>query len=269
MGAVAIYDSQRNDSIQLTNETGSNAALSPASGSQIPGPQGPTGAQGEIGPQGPKGDAGATGATGAAGEKGDKGATGLQGVAGPAGVKGETGATGPAGPAGPVGPAGGSGSGGGSGLEFRDANNVLVANVYNSDPSWLLVGKGNKLFKYLATDVLTFNATPRGISNTIPSYLTPDCTGQVVTPYIWVPSETHSLMQYDSANSWMSYFVNDFVYKSGSKSANASSIYWFESGWNTNPCVQRLASSFYYPLIQMETSELPPAFAGPISISFN
>lgn len=108
LAAVAIYDSQRNDSIQLTNEIGLGAALNESGTSQIPGPHGPSGEQG------PAGARGETGATGATGPKGDTGATG------PAGQRGATG------PAGPAGSSGGSSSSTGGRAVLLDANGNVV-----------------------------------------------------------------------------------------------------------------------------------------------
>lgn len=80
LAAVAIYESQTNKSIQLTNnEVGSSTSLSQTGAA---GPQGPAGPKGDTGPAGPKGDTGATG------PKGDTGATGPQGPAGSSGSGG-------------------------------------------------------------------------------------------------------------------------------------------------------------------------------------
>jgi hypothetical protein len=151
LGAVAIYDSQRIDSIQLTDEAGSNAALSPSSGSQIPGPQGPAGAQGEIGPQGPKG------------------------VAGPAGPQGATG------------PAGSSGSGGGSGVVVKDASGAIVKNVVDVEFSNQLVNVlvNETVFRYGTSTGLLQPA-----NSGKPKFLTPTCTGSYVWPFTELPNNS-------------------------------------------------------------------------------
>jgi len=256
LGAVAIYDSQRSDSIQLTNEAGSNAALSPSNGSQIPGPQGPAGAQGDTGPQGPKGDSGVTGATGPAGEKGDKGATG------PAGAKGDTGATGPAGPqgaTGPAGPAGSSGSGGGTSLILKDANQVSVDNVFEVGPSAILVFKKDLIFQYRSTTYDgKFEGIPRGLNGTYGLFLTPDCTGPYVAGNRIIGSVSFNPYGYPEE------YVNNKVFANGTKSNSEVQLYYYFE----NTC-RPYFIGYYYSFTELPASELPPTLASPIRISFN
>jgi hypothetical protein len=272
LGAVAIYDSQRNDSIQLTNETGSNAALSPSSSSQIPGPQGPAGAQGDTGPQGPKGDAGATGATGAAGEKGDKGATG---ATGPAGAKGATGATGPAGPqgaigpVGPAGPAGSSGSGGGSWMIPKDVNNVSVSNVMDVDPEYVMVFKNNRIFRYLRDDLPfgEYGGIPRGWRISAPFYLNSDCTGSIVAPAVDTIHDTISILVLQSPTDNARVYPSNKIYKVGNLSTQSEQLYWTRA-LQSAPCEPYMTNT-YYPMVEIPISELPPTLASPIRLSSN
>jgi hypothetical protein len=260
LGAVAIYDSQRNDSIQLTNEAGSNVALSPSSSSQIPGPQGPTGAQGEIGPQGPKGDPGATGATGPAGEKGDKGATGSQGVAGPAGPAGPQGATGPVGATGPTGPAGSSGTGGGSGIVVKDASGAIVENVvqiYFEQDGIVYVRSSDTLFRYVTIRGELVPMTQRN-----PMFLTPTCTGSYVWPFRELPNNSVRFMRQFPPNYWPVYVGPFFKVNQVEK---IGAIYELQ---NDDACTRyQYNNNKYFELTEIVNP--PRDLPGPFIYSFN
>ena len=260
LGSVAIYDSQRNDSIQLTNETGSNAALSPSSSSQIPGPQGPTGAQGEIGPQGPKGDAGATGATGPAGEKGDKGATGSQGPAGPAGPAGPQGAPGPAGATGATGPAGSSGSGGGSGVTVKDATGTIIENVMSVEVDFgvAYVIDNGMLFRY---DLSSGELQPS--ERSYYHYRTQDCTGVPVFPAARGPQHSIQFARWDPNTSQVVSGSKSSYFRVNPIAINGDVFFTNNSGG----CVQNIHVNKYYELTSITTSlsDRP----GPLVFSLN
>jgi hypothetical protein len=255
LGAVAIYDSQRNEPIQLTNEAGSNAALSTSNGSQIPGPQGPAGAQGDTGPQGPKGDSGVTGATGPAGAKGDTGATG------PAGPQGATG---------PAGPAGSSGSGGGSGMILTDANGVVVRNILDFSPENIMVFKNDKFFYYTRLGALgNFGGIPRGLQTLPASFLNSNCSGEPVVERYAYPAESATFSLEISYSQPFTY-LNDSIYLRGqSMSQSEVQLYRWRTNSNLPATCEPSYTDKYYSISAIPSNDLPPSLASPIRISFN
>ena len=245
LAAVAIYKSQTNKSIQLTNnEVGSNAFLNQT---------GATGAVGSQGPAGPKGDTGATGLQGPAGAKGETGATG---------AKGDTGATGPQGPAGatgPAGPAGSSGSGGGAGMILKDANNVVVNNVTNVEDGRIRVLKNDRFFNYnSSTYDGRYDGIPRGALNEYAVYLTSDCTGSIVTNNNSSPY-TVSLTKFGTRE-----YIDTKIYTIGTKSNSQAQLYYLYD----NVCNSWI-NAYYYTYNELPLSEYPPTLASPIRITFN
>ncbi len=197
LAAVAIYESQTNKSIQLTNnEVGSNTSLNQT---------GATGAVGPQGPAGPKGETGAAGATGPAGEKGETGATGatgLQGVAGTAGAKGDTG---PKGDTGATGPAGSSGSGGGVAVVL-DANGNVVGYPLSVSPDVFQAGSDNWS---LATVIMNSTQqiaqfTKAGTPVTAGQVWFPsvDCTGVPNVSYQKTNADYRYVIQVGSNTTW-------------------------------------------------------------------
>ena len=237
LAAVAIYESQTNKSIQLTNnEVGSNAFLNQ------------TGAAGAVGSQGP------------AGPKGDTGATGLQGPAGPKGDTGATGAQGPAGATGPAGPAGSSGSGGGSGLVLTDADGNNVSNVVDASNSQITVIKNDRFFRYVRSSEANFIGIPRGEMEFTAGYLNSDCTGPWVMYNVFVNSNsTFSRVIY-----WGQSYTDNKIYMRGTP--GEATVYYLNP--YNDACLNSGANN-YYTMNELPASELPPTLASPIRITFN
>ena len=238
LGAVAIYDSLSNNSLQLTNETGSSTSLNQ------------TGATGAVGPQGP------------AGAKGDDGAKGDTGATGASGPKGDTGATGPAGPQGIAGPAGssgsGGGSGGGSGMILKDANGVSVDNVIDVNAGSITVFKNDLFFTYrsLSYDG-KFDGIPRPLNTGYAFFLTSDCTGPYVSTDSFIGTMAFTSYGYFD-------YLSNKLYTNGIKSNSPAQLYYFYE----NTC-RPYHTFYYYTYTVLPASELPPTLASPIRITFN
>lgn len=251
LAAVAIYDSQRNDSIQLTNEAGSGASLTQSGTSQIPGPQGPAG---EQGPAGTKGD---TGETGPQGETGPKGPTGAKGDTG---ATGATGPQGPAGPQGATGPAGSSGSGGGSGMILKDANGVSVDSVIDVSAGSITVFKNDRFFRYPRSSEANFIGIPRGEMEFPAGYLTSDCTG----PWVMYNVFSNSNHTYSRVVYWGLSYTDNKIYLRGT--SGEATVYYLNP---YNDACLNSGSNNYYTMNEIPASELPPTLASPIRITFN
>lgn len=200
LGAVAIYDSQRNDSIQLTNEAGSGASLNQSGASQIPGPQGP------VGEQGPAGARGDTGATGPQGETGPKGPTGAKGDTGATGATGPQGPAGPQGATGPAGSSGGSSSSTGGRAVLLDANgnvvgyplSVQAAGFQTSADNWNLAAV--IMPSTLQIAVFTKAGTP--FTSGQVWFPNNDCTGIPVASNDFANANTRYAVQAGSTTTW-------------------------------------------------------------------
>ena len=238
LGAVAIYDSLSNNSLQLTNETGSSTSLNQ------------TGATGAVGPQGP------------AGAKGDTGATGAQGPAGATGAQGPAGATGPQGPAGATGaqgPAGSSGSGGGAGLIVRDATGAIVENVATVEVGTQIVNiLQNELF--FRMEMRSGYALP--MISAEPRYLTPNCTGDLVWPFKELPNYSVRFGRVYPPNYYP--LIWDSGYFKVDPTEHSGAVY--ELDRNGNCSLYQHNDNKYYELISVTgPSDLP----GPLTVSSN
>ena len=200
--------------------------------------------------------------TGSSASLNQSGATGAVGPQGPAGAKGDTGATGPQGPAGatgPAGPAGSSGSGGGAGLIVRDATGAIVENVATVDVGNRFVNiLQNGLF--FRMEMSSGYALPAIITD--PKYLTPNCTGDLVSPFKEIPNSSVRFGRVYPPNFYP--FIWDSGYFKVDPTEHSGAVYGLDSDGNCS--LYQYNDNKYYELISVTgPSDLP----GPLTVSSN